>query len=197
MGDWLIETVAGCCLQWRDKKMPPIKCAVNVSMRQLMDPGFPDRVRSILSAAGIDTAERLLSAEITESQLMAAPEKVLEALQRLRAIGLSLAIDDFGTGYSSLSYLTRLPVNTLKIDQSFIAAMGTRSGLAVVKAVVNLAHSLGLWVVAEGVETEQQLEQLRALRCDAAQGYLFSRPVRAEDLAVLLAGGTTGPALAA
>ncbi len=197
MGEWLFETVAAFCAQWRSKGLPPIKCAVNVSMHQLADARFPERVRSILDAAGIKSDERALSVEITESQLMAAPDKMIDALERLRAIGLSLAIDDFGTGYSSLSYLTRLPVNTLKIDQSFVAAIGTRNGLAVVKAVVNLAHALGLWVVAEGVETERQLDLLQALHCDAAQGYLFSKPVSGEELERLIRSRAIGRAAAA
>jgi diguanylate cyclase (GGDEF)-like protein len=187
MGDWLMRTVAGCCTAWRERGLPALKWAVNASMHQLMDPKFPDRVASILEEAGLDRSERLLSIEITESQLMSAPDKVLPVLERLRAAGLSLAIDDFGTGYSSLAYLTRLPVNTLKIDQSFVAAIGTRSGLAVATAIVNLAHSLHLWVVAEGVETDEQLERLRTLDCDAAQGYLFAKPLPASELEAFVA----------
>ena len=177
LGDWLLQSVAQWSIRWRAKQLPRLKFGINVSMRQLADPKFPERVKAILSAAGVDPARHPLAAEITESQLMAAPGKVLHALEQLREMRISLAIDDFGTGYSSLSYLTRLPIDTLKIDQSFVAAIETPSGLAVVKAMVNLAHTLNLQVVAEGVETEAQFERLRELRCDCAQGYLFSRAV--------------------
>ena len=177
LGDWLLQSVAQWSIRWRAKQLPRLKFGINVSMRQLADPKFPERVKAILSAAGVDPARHPLAAEITESQLMAAPDKVLHALEQLREMRISLAIDDFGTGYSSLSYLTRLPIDTLKIDQSFVAVIETPSGLAVVKAMVNLAHTLNLQVVAEGVETEAQFERLRELRCDCAQGYLFSRAV--------------------
>ena len=186
MGDWILESVARVYADWRSRGLPPMHCAVNASMRQLTDPRFPDRVAEILRAAGLVAADQALTVEITESQLMEAPDKVLEVLERLRSMGLSLAIDDFGTGYSSLSYLTRLPVSTLKIDQSFVASIGTPSGLAVVKAVINLAHALDLRVIAEGVETESQRDELARLHCDEAQGYLFGKPMSIAEFEQLI-----------
>ncbi|HVM01669.1 MAG TPA: EAL domain-containing protein, partial [Acidimicrobiales bacterium] len=152
--------------------------SVNLSARQLVEPGVIDTVWEQLCATGMDPAR--LRLEITESVLLEDVSTSVEALLGLRALGVQLAIDDFGTGYSSLSYLRRFPVDAVKVDRSFVAGLGDDPAAeAIVAAVVNLAHALGLAVVAEGVETEQQLVILRALGCDRAQGHLWSpaRPV--------------------
>jgi EAL domain-containing protein (putative c-di-GMP-specific phosphodiesterase class I) len=129
--------------------------------------------------------------EITESELMRDVDTTTEVLERLKVLGVGVAIDDFGTGYSSLSYLHRLPIDSLKIDRSFVSCMTDNA--EIVRAIVGLAHNLGLDVIAEGVETVEQLEQLKALGCEFGQGYLFSRPVEhAEAEALLLRGLTPG-----
>jgi len=155
---------------------------VNLSARQIDHAGLVDTVESILRATGVAPAN--LTLEITESALMTDAAGALTVLRALKDLGVTLAIDDFGTGYSSLSYLQRFPLDILKIDKSFVDGLGSQSGGAeIVGAVVNLAHSLGMQVIAEGVETEAQLDELRRLSCDFAQGFLFSKPVPASDLA--------------
>jgi EAL domain-containing protein (putative c-di-GMP-specific phosphodiesterase class I) len=159
-----------------------LRVAINLSVQQLRQPEqLLQRLQECLDRHGIDAA--LLTCEITESAAMddaAATERVL---QRLGQLGVTLAIDDFGTGYSSLAYLRRLPVAQLKIDRSFVQDLETSADArAIVKAVVELAHALGLEVVAEGVETEGQAVVLRAQGCDKLQGYLFARPMPAEEL---------------
>jgi diguanylate cyclase (GGDEF)-like protein len=172
--------------QWLDDYGPDApRVHVNLSARQLTAPNLSLLVRSVLEATGL-TADRLCL-EITESVLMEDAPTVIDAVRRLKDIGVSLAIDDFGTGYSSLSYLRRFPVDVLKVDQSFVDGLGPDSDdSAIVAAIVNLARILDLEAVAEGVETPDQLALLRELGCAAAQGYLFARPVPAGELAPLL-----------
>jgi diguanylate cyclase (GGDEF)-like protein len=171
MGWWVLERA---CEQARGWPAAAGVVGVNLAVRQLMDPGAVTAVAAILTRTRIDPSRVLL--EITESALIDADE-IGHRLHQLRALGLRLAIDDFGTGYSSLSYLTRLPVDVVKIDRSFVERLGGPSEDEVlVRSVVQLARSLGLRSVGEGVETAAQLERLRALGCDSAQGYLFGRP---------------------
>jgi EAL domain-containing protein (putative c-di-GMP-specific phosphodiesterase class I) len=153
---------------------------VNLSARQIDHPEIVETVERILSDTGLAPAN--LTLEITESALMADAASALDVLSALKSLGVTLAIDDFGTGYSSLSYLQRFPLDILKVDKSFVDGLGSGEGSEIVAAVINLAHTLGLRVIAEGVETEIQLEELQKLDCDFAQGYLFSRPVPAADL---------------
>ena len=163
------------CAAWRRDGLD-LRVAVNLSVRNLLDPGLVDVVTEAIQRSGI-TASRL-SLEITESMLMVDPERALKSLTRLRNMGISLSIDDFGTGYSSLAYLQRLPVYAVKVDQSFIRDMGVDvSSRAIVGATIDLAHRLGLKVIAEGVETQAAYDELRAMGCDAAQGYLVARPL--------------------
>jgi EAL domain-containing protein (putative c-di-GMP-specific phosphodiesterase class I) len=153
-----------------------VRIAVNVSALQLRNRGF---IAEIEQAIGIDAhAAAGLELEITESLIMEDIEQSIATLRAIRAMGVSIALDDFGTGFSSLSYLSKLPIDTLKIDHSFLIDMTTTpEGQARVSTIINLAHSLKLKVVAEGVETEEQSRLLRLLNCDEMQGFLFSKPV--------------------
>ena len=163
---------------WRNRRL---SVAVNVSVRQLTADGFADSVLADLVELGIKPGQLCL--EITETQVMQAPELSLGALKQLSAAGVSIAIDDFGIGYSSLAYVRDLPAAELKIDQRFVAGLpGNRKDRAVVRAVVELAHSLGMRTVAEGVETPEQLAMLRELGADLVQGFLLGRPQPPETL---------------
>ncbi len=181
LGDWVIRE---CCRQvalWQEAGLL-MRVAINLSVQQLRQPdALLRRFEEALSQHGVDA--RHLTCEITESVAMDDASATERTLQRLAGLGLSLSIDDFGTGYSSLAYLRRLPVSQLKIDRSFIQDLETSADArAIVNAVIELAHALGLQVVAEGVETEGQAEVLRGKRCDKLQGFLFARPMPAEDL---------------
>ena len=187
IGEWVLRESCRQAVVWRALGHEAFRIAVNVSIRQLHEPDFPDVVARVLADSGLDPAA--LVVELTENMIMDRAEANLDKLARLKDLGLSLSIDDFGTGYSSLGYLQRFPIDQLKIDRSFV--MEIRSALEpapIVKAVISLAHDLGLSVVAEGVETHHQLARLKALKCEEYQGYLFSRPVPAEDFEALLEG---------
>jgi diguanylate cyclase (GGDEF)-like protein len=170
---------------WRDDSDAPPRVAVNLSMVDLLDLTLPDEVERLLDEAGV--APDRLELEITEGVIMADPVRVGEVLERLREVGVKLAIDDFGTGYSSLAYLKKLPVDVLKIDRSFVSNLTEESrDAAVVHSAVELAHSLGLGVVAEGVEDAATYEALRRLGCDFVQGYHIARPVPAAEVAAAI-----------
>jgi diguanylate cyclase (GGDEF)-like protein/PAS domain S-box-containing protein len=182
LGDWVLREACRELAE-RDPRDHPggLRLSVNLSARQLGVPELIDTVRDVLDETGLDPSRLCL--EITESVLMDDVQSSIDALLDLKALGVRLAIDDFGTGYSSLSYLRRFPVDVVKLDRSFVAGLGVDSAAtAIVAAVVNLAHALGIVVVAEGVETEAQLVALRALRCDRAQGYYWNRPLPADEL---------------
>jgi diguanylate cyclase (GGDEF)-like protein len=174
IGRWVLTEAATQCAAWRAEGYERIGVAVNVSGRQLEDPGFIHDVQAVLEATGLPASA--LSMEITESVIVTEGSIGHEVLEDLQRIGVRLAIDDFGIGYSSLAYLTKLPVHALKVDRSFIAGLGTAQDVSIVSAMVELAHKLGLEVVAEGVETEAELEQLKVANCDEAQGFLLGRP---------------------
>jgi diguanylate cyclase (GGDEF)-like protein/PAS domain S-box-containing protein len=176
VGRWALGKAIEDYLRWRSAGLPAVRIAVNVSPLQLRNPGF---IGEIEQAIGIDPhAAAGLELEITESVMMQDVEHNIATLREIRAMGISIAIDDFGTGFSSLSYLSKLPLDTLKIDRSFVIDMtATPEGLARVSTIIILAHSLKLKVVAEGVETEEQSRLLRLLSCDEMQGFLFSKPV--------------------
>jgi len=174
---WVLRSALHQWRTWHDagRSFP---MAVNISMRDLIDPAFPDEIDELTREAGADPHQLVL--EITEGVIMTEPERVLQILQRLKRPGVRLAVDDFGTGYSSLAYLHRLPVDEIKIDKSFISAMaGDVSKSNIVRAAVDLGHSLRLEVVAEGVEDAQTWDLLTALGCDVAQGYYIGRPLSA------------------
>ncbi|WP_313174719.1 EAL domain-containing protein [Massilia sp.] len=185
VGEWVIAEVCRQLGVWSEtlENVPPV--AINLSARQLAHAGLPDTVRAIVAAAGIDP--RLLEFELTESMLMADPEAAVAILSNLKAQGMRLSVDDFGTGYSSLAYLKRFPLDALKIDRTFVRDLPTDGDdAAITKAVISLAHSLNLKVVAEGVETIGQVRVLEAYQCDEIQGYYVSRPLPAGAAAALL-----------
>jgi diguanylate cyclase (GGDEF)-like protein/PAS domain S-box-containing protein len=180
---------------WRRKGLPPLRMSVNLSPVQFRGQGLPFLVARVLSETNLDP--RLLELELTENILMQDIDQVIVQLGQLRELGVVISIDDFGTGYSSLSYVKRLPVDRLKIDQSFIRdVISNPSDRAIVSAVVNLAHSLHMDVVAEGVESVEQLECVRAAGCDAVQGYYFGRPMSAPQFEDFLSNGRRVPVAA-
>jgi diguanylate cyclase (GGDEF)-like protein/PAS domain S-box-containing protein len=176
VGRWAMRAAIAQNLRWRAAGLPVFRIAVNVSPLQLRSPAFVAEVREAIDIDPLAVAG--LEIEITETVIMDDIKHSIATLLAVRAMGVTIAIDDFGTGFSSLSYLAKLPVDTLKIDRSFVINMtASADGLALVTAIINLAHSLKLKVVAEGVETEEQSRLLRLLKCDELQGYLFSKPL--------------------
>ena len=185
MGPWVLRSACAQAWIWQER-YPGLSVAVNLSARQFQEPGLVGHVADALADTGLEP--RLLELEITESNAMQNGPAAIQTLRELKALGVRLSIDDFGTGYSSLSYLKRFPIDTLKIDQSFIRDIGLDADdAAIASAVIALAHTLKLEVVAEGVENRGQLEFLTASGCDRMQGYLFSPPVPAEKCEELLA----------
>jgi diguanylate cyclase (GGDEF)-like protein len=209
IGEWVLRTA---CLQnraWRDAGLPPVKTAVNLSARQLKTPGLVERVLQIVAETGIPA--RCLDLEITEGMLIDDLEGNRAIMTELREAGVLVSIDDFGTGYSSLNYLSELPVDILKMDALFVRRLGHRMasahagpGLArparayaIAESIVDMAHRLQLKVIAEAVETQEQLADLVAMHCDEAQGYLFARPLHPDQLSALLARQPQFPAVSA
>jgi diguanylate cyclase (GGDEF)-like protein/PAS domain S-box-containing protein len=186
MGEWVIREVAGQIRQWMEQGLGPVKVAVNLSSVQFRHLELPQLIGQIVEQAGIDPA--LLELELTEGMAMLEPQRAIETMRELHRRGLQLAMDDFGTGYSSLSYLKKFPVYKLKIDQSFVRDLTEDpEDRAIVAAIISMAASLGLQTLAEGVETQGQLDILRQQGCREAQGWLFGRPLRAPEFAALLA----------
>ena len=187
IGAWVLQTACEQISAWRNVGLPVVPVAVNLSAQQFLQADLPALISDSLEATGIEPS--LLELELTESILMRNAERTVGILSRLRQMGVSLSIDDFGTGYSSLSYLKQFEVNLLKIDKSFVADIqNTYNGGMIAVAIIGLAHALGLKVIAEGVETDEQRRFLLHNDCDILQGYLFSRPVPASDFAQMLAG---------
>jgi len=185
VGEWVIAEACAQLRRWRDAGCTPVPVAVNLSPKQFRRRDLDRLIRQSLEREGMPA--ELLELEITESSLMEDPEDAVRSMHNLRAAGLKISIDDFGTGYSSLSYLTRLPLSALKIDRSFVRDAGdSEEAASIVRAVINMAQNLRFTVIAEGVETEEQVAFLRKHGCDQAQGYFFGRPVSAEQTAKLL-----------
>jgi EAL domain-containing protein (putative c-di-GMP-specific phosphodiesterase class I) len=182
VGAWVLEQACCQAAAWIKGGLPIGRMAVNISARQLGQAGFMDGVRSALERSGL--RPDCLELELTETVLMHNLGDCMSRLQGLRDLGVSVAIDDFGTGYSSLSYLQKLPVSRVKIDQSFVHGItdDSQDTLPLIRAIVDLAHGLGLTVLAEGVETERQFEALTAAGCDLVQGYLIHRPQPASQM---------------
>jgi EAL domain-containing protein (putative c-di-GMP-specific phosphodiesterase class I) len=188
LGAWVLEEA---CLELRKWTLnhpgrPGLRMSVNVSGRQLeQHKRLVDTVRSVLRETGVDPG--LLTLELTESVLMDNTEITVNTLRELRALGVELAIDDFGTGYSSLNYLKHFPISTLKLDRSFVHGLGNDDAdAAIARSAIGLAHALNLRVTAEGIELNEQLDQLREMGCDRGQGFHFSRPVPASELEDLI-----------
>ncbi len=192
LGHWVLETACRQATKWRDTRPGATRLlmSVNLSARQFAQPDLVDQVDAILTETGMDPAT--LELEITESVVMDQSEVGIRTLNRLRDMGVRLVLDDFGTGYSSLSYLKHLPLDTIKIDRTFVAGLDGAADLSIVEAVIALAHGLGISVVAEGIETESQFEVLRAMGCDTGQGYLFAHPLVASNAARLLTPSRSG-----
>ena len=184
LGEHVLRTACRQAKAWRDSGLPPLRLAVNLSPRQFAHADLWGQISGVLQETGFDPT--LLELEITESALMADGAEAVALLKRLKSLGLCLAIDDFGTGYSSLSYLRRFPLDTLKIDKSFVRDIPhQRDDMEIATAIIQLAHILGFTVLAEGVEDESQLAFLRQRGCDLYQGFIFSKPVAAEEFALL------------
>ena len=178
MGEFVLFRACAQLREWQERGLSGITMSVNLSALQLLREELTQRLCEIL--AELDMDPRHLELELTESVLMEHPERAIHTLDRLHALGVTIAIDDFGTGYSSLSYLKRLPIDTLKIDRSFVGDITTDpDDEAITKTIITMAHSLGLDVVAEGVETLEQLEYLHEQGCDAIQGHWLSPPLEA------------------
>lgn len=185
LGEWVLRTACAQNRAWRESGLPPLRVAVNVSSHQVRSGDLVETVERALRDAPL--APEFLEIEITESALIGNEPRVVETLEQLHNMGIRLSLDDFGTGYSSLSHLVQFPIDTLKIDQSFVRNIGvTRSADVITTAVVTMGHKLGCEIVAEGVETLEQEQFLRSAGCDTFQGYLYSRPIEADDLAELL-----------
>jgi EAL domain-containing protein (putative c-di-GMP-specific phosphodiesterase class I) len=186
IGSWVLETAARQLANWQRRYgLPALSLSVNVSMRQLDEPGFAEHVSDILTRTGLDPAN--LVVEITETVLAGPSGRAAPALDALRQLGVRVALDDFGTGYSSIGYLHTLPVDILKIDRSFVSGeqADTRDDV-LLATIVSLGQRLGLEVIPEGIEQPDQLERLRALGCQTGQGFLMSRPVSAAAVDALL-----------
>ena len=185
LGDWVMRDA---CLQnkaWQDKGLAPMRLSVNFSARQFQEPAFISTVAEILKETNLDP--RWLELELTESSIMKEPEQAIEKLHELKLMGIRVAIDDFGTGYSSLNYLKRFPIDTLKIDKTFVSDVcKDPHDTAIVRAIITLGHALDLTVIAEGVETQEQLQYLSSLGCDVVQGFLFSKSLPAPVFEELL-----------
>jgi EAL domain-containing protein (putative c-di-GMP-specific phosphodiesterase class I) len=192
IGRWVLQEACRQGRVWQDTGLSPMRIAVNVSPVELRDPGFVAGVRAILTATGLDP--QCLELELTETVLVQDTASTAAVLEALRDMGVRLALDDFGTGFSSLSHLKRFPIDMLKIDQSFVRDLALGSGDAsIVGAVISMAESLNLQVVAEGVETPEQFELLKEQGCPEAQGFYFSHPAVAEDVTQLLRRGKWVP----
>jgi EAL domain-containing protein (putative c-di-GMP-specific phosphodiesterase class I) len=190
---WVLEAALRQCRAWQDIGLD-IKVAVNLSMRNLHDPDLVGLVAQLLETTGVQP--KSLNLEVTESALMTDPRRALGSLARLREIGVEVAIDDFGTGHSSLSYLKQMPVEEIKLDRSFVRDMRTdKNDYTIVRSTIELAHDLGLRVIAEGVEDQATWDLLVELGCDLAQGYHMSRPLPAGDLRRWLAADPSRRAL--
>jgi EAL domain-containing protein (putative c-di-GMP-specific phosphodiesterase class I) len=175
---WVVREALRQAREWRAEGID-LRVSVNVAMRNLLDPAFPSQVERLVADSGVPPAA--LTLEITEGTIMLEPERTLELLQRFRQMGLGVAIDDFGTGYSSLTYLSRLPVDEVKIDKSFVMALSDHGNRAIVDAVVQLGRAFGLRVVAEGVKDQRTWDTIAGFPGVVAQGFHMSPPLPAQQ----------------
>jgi EAL domain-containing protein (putative c-di-GMP-specific phosphodiesterase class I) len=196
VGEWVIARACRQARLWQEQGLPPLRIAVNLSPRQFQQRDLAERIRTLIDQP--DFKPEYLELEITESMVMQNVERAIATLEELRGTGVHIAIDDFGTGYSSLAVLKRFPVDCLKVDRSFVRDIpDDADDMAITRSVILLAHSMGLSVVAEGVETEAQRSFLVECGCDEMQGFLFSKPLPAAELAERVLSHTQKAALAA
>ena len=185
LGGWVFQEACRNLRQLRDLGHADVSCAINISLRQFRDPGLLAMIEKSMFDYAIEPEH--LEVEITESLLMEDVDKAIVTLIEIRRLGISVAIDDFGTGYSSFSYLKTLPINVLKVDRCFIKDIPqSKEDMKITSAIISMAHSLNLKVVAEGIETDQQRQFLLEQNCDIGQGYLFGKPMQLQELAELL-----------
>lgn len=185
VGEWAIYTACRQHVEWLKQGLPPIKVAVNLSARQLREPSFVNIVKTALKKNNLPPSA--IEIEITESMLMSDAPIIVAALEDLHDFGVHISMDDFGTGYSSLSYLKRFPIDTIKIDRSFVNDIHVdHDDAEIIHTIINMGHTLNRKIIAEGVETEEQLDILKAYRCDEIQGYFFSKPLTAEDFTTFI-----------
>ncbi|MGA7588991.1 MAG: EAL domain-containing protein, partial [Candidatus Sulfotelmatobacter sp.] len=190
IGEWVLRTACSQARKWQDEGLPAVMVAVNISAIQFRQKGFCKLIRKVLDETGLPA--KYLELELTESLLLDNADLMLSVVEELKAMGVTLAIDDFGTGYSSLSYLKHFPVSKLKIDRSFVRDVAVNpDDAAITTAIISMAKSLNLKVIAEGVEDEAQMSFLRAQRCDEIQGYYFSKPLAVDKVAEKLRGNTS------
>jgi len=188
IGDWVLRLAIEQAAAWQKAGLPPLRMAVNLSARQLLQPDLARRIEGLLAAAGLDP--RLFGVEVTESMLIANFDQAVQHLRALRALGIEVALDDFGTGYSSLSYLRRLPVDVVKIDRSLVPDVtALAEDVSITRAIITMAHQLQMKVLAEGVESEGQAALLAANQCDQMQGYWFSAALPAAAIETMLRDG--------
>lgn len=188
IGEWGLRTACSQSRKWQDERLSAVPVAVNVSAVQFRQEGFCELVRRVLHETGL--APQYLELELTESLLLSNADVMFSVFRELKTMGVKLAIDDFGTGYSSLSYLKQFPVSKLKIDRSFVRDVAVNADdAAITNAIISMAKSLNLKVIAEGVENEAQMSFLQAHHCDEIQGYYFSKPLSVTDVADKLQDG--------
>jgi EAL domain-containing protein (putative c-di-GMP-specific phosphodiesterase class I) len=188
MGEWVLREACRQNQEWRKQGLMKITMAVNLSAVQFRQKNLGEIIKDVLHESGL--APSGLELEITEGVVMQDAEAAILLLEDMKAMGLKISVDDFGTGYSSLSYLKRFPIDKFKIDQSFVRDLATdKDDAVIVSTIISMAHSLKLKVIAEGVETAEQLAFLKQQGCDEIQGYYFSKPVSAEEFTKLLSSG--------
>jgi EAL domain-containing protein (putative c-di-GMP-specific phosphodiesterase class I) len=185
IGHWVLRNACSELKRWRDAGLPEIRMSINMSARQLAEKSVVKHIASLLKDYGLPG--HCLEIEITENTIMSDMDSVIHKLKELSKRGIYIALDDFGTGYSSLSYLHKLPIQTLKIDRAFIKEVNMKhAGNSIINTIVAMAKGLNLNVIAEGVETQQQLDYLQEIDCSEAQGFLFGKPLTADVIAQLL-----------
>lgn len=192
IGEWMLHTACQQLQTWKSQQLPPVRLAINISPRQMEQSEFVEHILDELRQHDLDHS--VLEVEITENLIMKDVERTVEKLKQLSASGIKIAIDDFGTGYSSLNYLKKFPIHTIKIDQSFIADIERDGDTSIVTAIIAMAKGLHLNLIAEGVETENQLAFLRKMECDEIQGFLLSEPLTAQAATVMLGANVMPPA---
>ncbi|MBC8286631.1 MAG: EAL domain-containing protein [Nitrospinae bacterium] len=184
IGEWTFIEACRQIREWQQKYDSAVKIGVNLSGRQFDQPNLVEKINSIIKSEGIDA--KYLEIEVTETAIMSNIKEAIEALKQFRELGIHISVDDFGSGYTSLGYLTKLPINTLKIDQSFISGCTDSSNIAIIQGIIAISQKMGFQTIAEGVETREQLNLLKSLGCDQFQGYLFSKPLPAREIVHLI-----------